>query len=135
MQFYQGRLFDHVHLRVRDLTTSKSFYQAVLGTMDIGVSREGTDFFVIDELYVSAADQVPSKIHLAFQAKNLGDVDLFYQVGLRNGGESNGEPGFRNYHPGYYAAYLLDPDGNNIEAVYHGPAERSTATIIVTPSR
>jgi hypothetical protein len=60
-------------------------------------------------------------------------VEAFYQAGLASGGEDNGAPGERaHYHPGYYAAFLLDPDGNNIEAVYHGPAERSAESVKVT---
>ena len=54
-------------------------------------------------------------------------------AGLEAGGRDNGAPGERRYHPGYYAAYLLDPDGNNIEAVYHGPSTRSAASVVVTP--
>ncbi|WP_421280494.1 VOC family protein, partial [Aeromonas veronii] len=67
--------------------------------------------------------------HLAFQAKDRTMVDRFYQAALANGGKDNGAPGERNYHPGYYAAFVLDPDGNNIEAVYHGEAKRSVASV------
>ena len=56
-------------------------------------------------------------------------VDRFYQAALTNGGKDNGVPGERNYHPGYYAAFVLDPDGNNIEAVYHGEAKRSVESV------
>ena len=59
-------------------------------------------------------------------------VDRFYKVGLEHGGADNGAPGERDYHPGYYGAFLLDPDGNNIEAVFHGPATRSAASVKVT---
>ncbi|MNW18546.1 hypothetical protein D3C71_2181480 [compost metagenome] len=59
-------------------------------------------------------------------------VDAFYKVGLENGGKDNGRPGERPYHPGYYAAFLLDPDGNNIEAVYHGAASRSARSVKIT---
>lgn len=59
-------------------------------------------------------------------------VEDFYKAGLANGGKDNGAPGERPYHPGYYAAFLLDPDGNNIEAVFHGPARRSAASVKLT---
>ena len=59
-------------------------------------------------------------------------VDAVYKAGLKNGGRDNGAPGERPYHPGYYAAFLLDPDGNNIEAVYHGEANRSASSIKIT---
>jgi len=73
-----------------------------------------------------------SSVHLAFQAKDRATVDRFYKEGLKAGGRDNGAPGERQYHPGYYAAFLFDPDGNNIEAVYHGPAERSAKSVEVT---
>jgi hypothetical protein len=60
-------------------------------------------------------------------------VRAFHEAGLSAGGLDNGPPGERHYHPGYFAAYLIDPDGNNIEAVYHGPAKRSADSVIVKP--
>ncbi|TIV24641.1 MAG: VOC family protein, partial [Mesorhizobium sp.] len=59
-------------------------------------------------------------------------VDAFYQAGLAAGGKDNGAPGERHYHPGYYACFLLDPDGNNIEAVFHGEASRSAAAVEIS---
>ena len=59
-------------------------------------------------------------------------VDAFHKAALANGGQDNGAPGERPYHPGYYAAFALDPDGNNIEAVYHGRAERSSDSVKIT---
>ncbi|TIT57433.1 MAG: VOC family protein, partial [Mesorhizobium sp.] len=59
-------------------------------------------------------------------------VDAFHKAGLAAGGTDNGAPGERPYHPGYYAAFVLDPDGNNIEAVHHGPANRSAASVKIT---
>jgi catechol 2,3-dioxygenase-like lactoylglutathione lyase family enzyme len=67
--------------------------------------------------------------HLAFQAQSRAQVDAFHAAALAHGGRDNGGPGERPYHPGYYAAFVLDPDGNNIEAVYHGAAERSAASV------
>jgi catechol 2,3-dioxygenase-like lactoylglutathione lyase family enzyme len=69
------------------------------------------------------------RCHLAFQAKDRAMVEAFHKAGLAAGGTDNGAPGERPYHPGYYAAFLLDPDGNNIEAVFHGPADRSSESI------
>ena len=72
-------------------------------------------------------------MHLAFQAADRATVDRFHAAGLAAGGRDNGAPGERSYHPGYYAAFLLDPDGNNVEAVYHGPGERSAPYVEIIP--
>jgi predicted lactoylglutathione lyase len=61
-------------------------------------------------------------------------VDAFYEAALAAGGEDNGPPGERDYHPGYYAAFVTDPDGNNIEAVFHGPSKRSAASVVIEPT-
>ena len=134
MQFHLGRLIDHVHLRVSDLQASKRFYLAVmesLGRTDSLV--EGKGFFHIDELFVDKADGPVSRIHLAFQAPDRDTVARFHQAALGAGGRENGPPGERSYHPGYYGAFVLDPDGNNIEAVFHGEATRSADSVVVTP--
>jgi catechol 2,3-dioxygenase-like lactoylglutathione lyase family enzyme len=120
---HAGRLLDHVHLRVRDLEASKRFYRAVAETLGIGV-REGDGSFAIDELYVTDDGEPTARLHLAFQAADQGAVARFHAAALAAGGRDNGAPGERSYHPGYYAAYALDPDGNNVEAVYHGPFDR-----------
>jgi predicted lactoylglutathione lyase len=73
-------------------------------------------------------------VHLAFQAADKAAVEQFYKAALAAGGRDNGAPGERKYHPGYYAAFVLDPDGNNIEAVWHGPAQRSAESVEVRPS-
>ena len=72
-------------------------------------------------------------MHLAFQAPDRAAVERFHAAGLAAGGRDNGAPGERGYHPGYYAAFLLDPDGNNIEAVHHGPATRSAPFVEIVP--
>lgn len=136
-RIYRGRLIDHVQLVVKDLKASQSFYEAVFKTLDIPIGGTGDDFFWADELCVSTADsemadgQLTGRHHLAFQAKDRASVDAFYQQAIANGGRDNGAPGERHYHPGYYAAFVLDPDGNNIEAVYHGEGRRSAASITV----
>ena len=133
MQFHLGRLIDHVHLRASDVEASKRFYRAVftsLGLPDILVEGQGS--FHADELYVDKADGPVSRVHLAFQAPNRETVVAFHQAALGAGGRDNGAPGERPYHPGYYGAFVLDPDGNNIEAVFHGPAERSARSVVLT---
>ena len=137
-ELHRGRLIDHIQLVVRDLSVSRAFYTAVLAVLDIPVSGTGDGFFWADELVVSAADSpaalgmLTGRNHLAFQAKDRATVDAFYEAALAHGGTSNGAPGVRsNYHPGYYAAFLLDPDGNNIEAVYHGEANRSASSVLI----
>ncbi len=132
MDFYRGRLIDHVHLVVRDLEASRRFYEAVLGAIGVAVVRVGDEFFWADELFVSAGEPKTGRVHLAFQAADRGMVQRFHAAGLTAGGRDNGAPGERNYHPGYYAAYLLDPDGNNIEAVHHGSSKRSADAVLVT---
>lgn len=139
MELHRGRLVDHIQLVVRDLAVSQEFYTAVLSTLDIPIGGSGEGFFWADELCIStrespaAQGELTGRHHLAFQAKTRQMVDAFYQVALANGGKGNGEPGERDYyHPGYYAAFVLDPDGNNIEAVYHGEANRSAPSVMVT---
>lgn len=133
MEFHVGRLIDHVHLRVRDLAASRRFYEAALGSLGREV-RTGDDFFASDELWVTADGSPTTGLHLAFQAADEDAVRRFHQAALAAGGTDNGAPGERSYHPGYYAAYVLDPDGNNVEAVFHGPALRSADSIVVTPA-
>ena len=132
-QRHLGRLIDHVHLRVRDLEASKRFYGAVLEALGPGLSGEGDGYFSADELFASDDDEPTARLHLAFQARDRETVDAFYEAALAAGGRDNGAPGERRYHPGYYAAYVLDPDGNNVEAVYHGPSTRSAPSVVVTP--
>lgn len=133
MEFHQGRLIDHVHLRVQDLGVSKRFYQAVLGALGHRPTYETDQFFAFDEFFVDKADDYRTRVHLAFQAADRDTVQRFYDAGLANGGTDNGAPGERPYHPGYFAAFLLDPDGNNVEAVHHGPTMRSPADVVVRP--
>ena len=132
MQFHRGRLIDHVHLRVVDVEASKRFYRAVLRSLGQDIDGEGEGYFFADELFVDQMDSTPSKVHLAFQAPDEATVQRFHQAGLAAGGRDNGAPGERHYHPGYYAAFLLDPDGNNIEAVFHGAAERSAPSVVIS---
>jgi catechol 2,3-dioxygenase-like lactoylglutathione lyase family enzyme len=138
MEFHVGRLIDHVHLVVADLTASRRFYEAVLASLGRKITFELEHAFASDELFISDTALVgkdhtqPHHIHLAFQATDRAMVDRFHAAGLAAGGRDNGAPGERPYHPGYYGAFLLDPDGNNIEAVHHGPARRSAASVVIT---
>ena len=129
---HAGRLFDHLHLRVSDLEASKRFYAAALAPLGLGLTGEGDDWFSADELFVSDDGSPTAGLHLAFQAVERDAVDRFYEVALAAGGRDNGAPGERSYHPGYYAAFALDPDGNNVEAVFHGPVERSAPSVVFT---
>ena len=134
MEFHRGRLVDHVQLRVADLRRSKDFYRAVLASLGMpDVLVEGDGFFYADELFVDKADGPISRVHLAFQAPDRECVRAFHRAALKAGGRDNGAPGERSYHPGYYAAFVLDPDGNNIEAVFHGPFTRSAQSVVLTP--
>jgi catechol 2,3-dioxygenase-like lactoylglutathione lyase family enzyme len=118
---------DHLTLRVRDLEASKRFYRAALSPWggreielesgEISFGPEGSEDLAI------AAGESSGPLHIAFAAPDRQTVDRFYAAALAAGGRDNGRPGERpQYHPGYYAAYATDPDGNNVEAVYHGPS-------------
>nr|AQQ74394.1 hypothetical protein [uncultured bacterium]AQQ74863.1 hypothetical protein [uncultured bacterium] len=135
MEFHRGRLIDHVHLRVRDLGASKRFYRAVLEALGKAeVIRESERHFNADELWIDQADGPVSKVHLAFVARDRDAVHAFHAAGLSAGGRDNGAPGERAYHPGYYGAFLLDPDGNNVEAVHHGPFVASAESVVIKPA-
>lgn len=134
-KLYRGRLIDHIQLVVSDLKASEDFYRAIMSVLGIPVMNTGNGYFLADELIVSSKDSLTAKgeltgrHHLAFQATDSQTVDAFYNVGLQHGGRDNGAPGIRRYHAGYYAAFLLDPDGNNIEVVYQGEAKRNVPSV------
>jgi catechol 2,3-dioxygenase-like lactoylglutathione lyase family enzyme len=137
-ELHRGRLIDHLQLVVRDLPASQSFYEAVFKVLEVPMGGTGDDYFWADELFVSTAKsqaaqgELTGRVHLAFQARDPAMVDAFHRAALANGGRDNGAPGERPYHPGYYAAFVIDPDGNNIEAVFHGAAKRSAPSVKVT---
>jgi len=106
-------------------------YRAVLKAVGREFSSESPKHFACDELWVDRADGPVSRVHLAFQARDREAVQAFHAAALANGGHDNGGPGERSYHPGYYAAFAFDPDGHNIEAVFHGPAERNVKSVVV----
>lgn len=137
-EVYRGRLIDHIQLVVQDLPASKKFYSAIFEVLNIPMSGTGEKYFWADELFVSTPDSedaqgiLTGRHHLGLQAQNRAMVDAFYKAALASGGRDNGAPGERSYHPGYYAAFVLDPDGNNIEAVFHGDAKRSAPSVHIT---
>ena len=119
-------VLDHVGLAVADLAATRAFYTAALEPLGFGVVMEFPGVIALGlpqqpELWMhQGAPSAP--IHLAFHAADRARVDAFHAAALAVGGTDNGAPGLRpHYHPGYYGAYVLDPDGNNVEAVHHGP--------------
>jgi len=137
-QDHLGRLIDHVHIVAQDIEASRRFYRAALGAIGRELTYEADDAFACDELFVSGVKEVaahssaPHRVHLAFQAWDREAVSRFFEAAINAGGRDNGEPGERPYHPGYYAAFVLDPDGNNIEAVHHGRGTRSAPSVVIT---
>jgi catechol 2,3-dioxygenase-like lactoylglutathione lyase family enzyme len=132
MTYFQGRLINHIHLRVSDLERSRRFYRAVIGGLGLASAlNEKVDCFWVDELYVDQADDYVSRVHIAFQASSREAVHRFFKAALAHGGTDNGKPGPRHYHSHYYAAFVLDPDGNNIEAVCEEPTRRSSDAVVV----
>jgi len=137
-ELHRGRLIDHIQLVVRDLPASQAFYTAIFEVLKVPMGGTAEDYFWADELFVStsqsaaAQGHLTGRHHLAFQAQDEAMVQAFYTAALARGGKDNGAPGERPYHPGYYAAFVLDPDGNNIEAVFHGKAQRSAPSVKIT---
>jgi catechol 2,3-dioxygenase-like lactoylglutathione lyase family enzyme len=117
-------LFDHVTLGVRDLTRSRAFYEQALQPLGVrvvqsslgpGFARDDQDFWIKEQ------ETAGGPVHIAFAAPDRETVDAFHAAAVEAGGVDNGRPGLRpHYHSGYYAAFVLDPDGNNVEAVFHG---------------
>jgi catechol 2,3-dioxygenase-like lactoylglutathione lyase family enzyme len=137
-ELHRGRLIDHVQFVVADLQACRRFYDAVFKVLGVPLGGEFDGAFWYDELFISTPDseaalgKLTGRHHLAFQAADRAMVEAFHKAGLEAGGKDNGAPGMRPYHPGYYAAFLLDPAGNNIEAVFHGEAHRSAPSVKIT---
>jgi catechol 2,3-dioxygenase-like lactoylglutathione lyase family enzyme len=121
-------VFDHVKIGVRDVEASKRFYATVLGALDITPLWESERGAQYANLVVSGAAEVTAPLHIGFVARSRDEVDAFHRAGVKAGFADNGEPGVREQYSSaeaglYYAAFLLDPDGNNIEAVHRGEFE------------
>jgi catechol 2,3-dioxygenase-like lactoylglutathione lyase family enzyme len=116
-------LVDHLWLRVADVGESRRFYEAVAPLVGLevrGHAAEGVHFAGTGmSISCVAGERRTENLHVAFTVADNGRVDAFHAAGLAVGFRDNGGPGERPYHPGYYGAFLLDPDGNNIEAVCH----------------
>jgi len=125
---------DHIGINVSDYARSKSFYEKALGPLGItavmefgkacGFGRAGKPDFWIGEGATSFQKpehlKVITPIHVCFVARSRTEVDAFHKAALAAGGKDNGGPGIRaEYHPSYYGAFVLDPDGHNVEAVIH----------------
>ena len=116
-------MFDHIGLIVKDAEASRAFYLAALAPLGIGVAAEFGGHIGLGrdgrpQFWFSQGEPIPSRLHLAFQAQNRAQVDAFHAAALNAGGVDNGAPGLRlQYHPNYYGAFAIDPDGHNIEAV------------------
>jgi len=121
-------MFDHIGFRVRDLEASRRFYLAALAPLGVGVAMEGPYGVGLGRggkpsLWLSPGEPPLSPLHIAFTAKNRAEVDAFHAAALAAGAKDNGGPGLRpHYHPNYYGAFAIDPDGHNIEAVCHSAA-------------
>jgi catechol 2,3-dioxygenase-like lactoylglutathione lyase family enzyme len=128
-------MIDHMGIGAGDFAASRRFYDAVLAALEMGVVMEvtpeesggyhGVGYGKAGKpvFWVNNGDPRGTGIHIAFSASSRAQVDAFYEAGLKSGGRDNGPPGLRpHYHPGYYGAFLFDPDGINVEAVCHTPA-------------
>jgi catechol 2,3-dioxygenase-like lactoylglutathione lyase family enzyme len=109
---------DHLDLRASDFVESVRFYETVLLPLEIPKLYERAGEACFTHVNVVAQTPPTRDLHLCFHARSRGEVDAFHRAGVAAGFRSNGEPGYRGYAPGYYAAYLLDPGGNNVEALY-----------------
>jgi catechol 2,3-dioxygenase-like lactoylglutathione lyase family enzyme len=113
-----------VKLPVRDLARSRAFYERALQPFGVRVveTAQGAGFTLDDhDLWIGEEEPAAGSVHIAFAAPDRETVDAFHAAAVEAGGVDNGPPGLRpHYHAGYYAAFVLDPDGNNIEAVFHG---------------
>ncbi len=123
-------MFDHVKFGVRDYAASKAFYLQALAPIGVSVVGEGEPAYGVElsaggesSLCLFQTNEAPAHLHIAFVAQRREQVDAFHRAALAAGAKDNGPPGLRpKYHPNYYAAFVIDPDGHNIEMVCHAPA-------------
>ena len=131
-------MFDHLGLDVANFAKSSTFYLAALKPLGILRTNGGDDWISFGrnrrpQLFLEAGGATLPRLHLAFEAATHAQVRAFYRAAMKTGGTDNGRPGLRrNYHPNYYAAFVFDPDGHNVEAVYHaasaGRGKKTAAT-------
>lgn len=122
-------MFDHVKFGVSDYAASKAFFLRALEPLGVAVVSEGTPAYGVElsakgkaSLCLFQTQERPAHLHLAFKAESRAQVDAFYRAALAAGGKDNGGPGLRpHYHANYYAAFVIGPDGHNIEAVCNEP--------------
>jgi catechol 2,3-dioxygenase-like lactoylglutathione lyase family enzyme len=122
-------MFDHVKLGASDYAASKAFFLKALAPLGVVVGDEGEPSYGIElcgrnnaSLCLFQATHTPAPLHIAFVAESRAEVDAFYRAALAAGGTDHGAPGLRpQYHAHYYAAFVIGPDGHNIEAVCHTP--------------
>ncbi len=120
-------IIDHIGLFVKDYAASKAFYQAAFAPLNIVLSKEyenygGFGYGQKPEFWIGSGGTVHLPMHVAFIAESRAAVDAFYVAAIKAGGTDNGKPGIReHYHADYYGAFVIDPDGHNIEAVCHKP--------------
>jgi len=123
-------MFDHVVFGVSDYAASKAFFLKALEPLGVTVVSEGVPTYGAElcrpggktSLCIRQSDEKPAHLHIAFTAENRGQVDAFHRAALEAGGRDNGAPGLRpRYHASYYAAFVIGPDGHNIEVVCHEP--------------
>jgi len=120
-------MFDHVKFGVSDFALSKAFFAKALEPLGVAIVAEGVPTYGVElcgqgvaSLCLYQTEDKPAHLHLAFIAENRQQVDAFYHAALEAGGKDNGAPGLRpRYHANYYAAFVIGPDGHNIEAVCH----------------
>ena len=121
-------MFDHIGIGASDLARSKAFFLEALHPLGIGVVMEFPEAIGLGPpnkpmFWLSPVSNPPSPLHLAFVAVSHAQVEAFYRSAIAAGGKDNGPPGLRpQYHANYYAAFVIGPDGHNVEAVCHGPA-------------
>jgi catechol 2,3-dioxygenase-like lactoylglutathione lyase family enzyme len=123
-------MFDHVKFGVSDFAASKAFYLQALAPLGVTAGAEGEPAYGIElvvkgqlaSLCLFQTEERPAHLHLAFMAQTRQQVDAFHRAALAAGATNHGEPGLRpKYHANYYAAFVIGPDGHNIEAVCHAP--------------
>jgi catechol 2,3-dioxygenase-like lactoylglutathione lyase family enzyme len=120
-------MFDHLGFAVADFPKSRAFYLSALAPLGGRVVMEGPDFVGFGrearpQFWIGTGQAPTTRLHLAFTARSRAEVRAFYEAAIAAGGADNGPPGLRpNYHPNYYGAFVIDPNGHNIEAVCHSP--------------